>query len=85
MSRRCIVGESSFYRSRSSGIDGLQGSLTTKVRVGSSESAVAERDQVIGELTAANRNLQKVGQLKVDETLKSMVQGELLADRDSQV
>ena len=36
---------------------------------------------MIGELTVANRVL-KVGQLKMGETLKWMMQGELLADRD---
>ena len=46
------------------------------------KAQLAARDQVIGEVTVANRILKKVGQLKVDETLKSMVQGELLADRD---
>ena len=46
------------------------------------KAQLAERDQVIGELTVANRIFKKVGQLKVDETLNSMVQGELLADRD---
>ena len=45
------------------------------------KTQLAERDQVIGELTVANRVL-KVGQLKMGETLKWMMQGELLADRD---
>ena len=46
------------------------------------KAQLVERDQVIGELPVANRILKKVGQLKVDETLKSMLQSELLPDRD---
>ena len=60
----------------------MQASLAQRRELDRVKAQLVERDQVIGELPVANRILKKVDQLKVDETLKSMVQSELLPDRD---
>ena len=68
LARRYGVSEQSLYRWRDEFISGGKSQLSGKERTGSNRSEVeslkreiAERDQVIGEITIANRILKKVG------------------------